>query len=303
MAGFIILLVMANAIWSGSYAVMKWGILDINPISLVFYRMFLSTILLWPVVLVFYRKELAKLNRSFFLRILLVAFFDLIHQVGLCVGVQYTYAMDASLIISMEPAFLFLLATIILREELTARHVMALILAMVGFMILSSLSFGSYSFMSSALALGNIIILFAVISESGFTIFFKPLAKNYSPILLMAVVTLIQSTILAPVASFMDPNFMNLDITFKSVSIIVYLSLFCTIFGYVVWLFIMKKIPVNVMAISLFLQPVFGPLISFAALGEEINSRILIGGLFIILSLFVITSRKVLSRLPAPNSA
>lgn len=295
MRKYAVLLIVANVIWAGSYAVMKWGLADIQPLSLVFYRMFASAILLWGTILLFYRGELSKLNRSFFFRILLVTALDLIHHTGLCGGVKLSHATDASLIISMEPVFLFFLATIILREELTARHVISLILAMIGFIALSN--FASLSSVHGIAILGNVIILFAVISEAGFSIFFKPLTKFHSPILLMAMVTLIQSIILAPIAYSADPGLFTPILTTKNIIVVGYLALFCTVFGYTMWLLIMSKIPVNIMAISLFMQPVLGPMIAGLTLGEKLGTRIFIGGAFIIGALYVVSFGKTM--LPA----
>jgi drug/metabolite transporter (DMT)-like permease len=291
--GNVILLILANVIWAGSYSVMKWGVVDIHPLSLVFYRMTLATLVLWPIVFFVTRDQLRKINWSFCFRIFLVAAFDLIHQAGLCVGVKYSYATDAALIISMEPVFLFFLATLILHEHLTVRHIISLILALVGFVVLSDFAGMNGALARGAVLLGNVIILVAVISETGFTVFFKPLAKSFSPILLMAAVTLIQSIILAPITYIIDPNWLNTEITLKSITVIGYLALGCTVFGYVIWLLIMKKVPVNVMAVSLFLQPVFGPVIAAATLGEVLGPRVIVGGVIVIFSLYVISSKKI----------
>lgn len=300
MVRYALLLMLANLLWAGSYSAMKWGVADIPPLSLVFYRMGVAAILLWIGVAIFYRHQLKGLTGRFFLRVALVTAFDLIHQTGLCIGVKYSHAIDASLIISMEPVFLFFLATFILDEVLTIRHIMALVLALAGFVALSNFtSIGLDSF-GNIVLIGNLIILVAVITETGFSICFKPLARDYSPVLLMAFVTAIQTVVLAPLSYAFDSEVFHPEITYKLVAVIVYLAVFCTIVGYIIWLRAMSKMAVNVMALSLFLQPVFGPVIAALALDEELGPRIFIGGGLILLSLYIALAREV--RFPKTRS-
>ena len=66
------------------------------------------------------------------------------------------------------------------------------------------------------------------------------------------------------------------------IAAIAYLSVICTVVGYTLWVEVMKHVPVGVMLFTVFVQPVVGPFIAAAALGEPIDGRILTGGAFLI---------------------
>lgn len=285
-----LLLILANAIWAGSYSIIKWGVADIDPITLVFYRMFTAAIFLWLILGIFYRDQIANINRSFVSRILIVTAFDIFYHVGTCVGEKYSQAIDAALIISMEPVFLFVAATLVLKEKIYFKHILSLIVAMIGFVVLSDISnLGVFSF-SNKVLMGDLIILVAVLAEAGFSITFKPLSASYSPLLLMAMVTTVQSVILAPIVYYLDSSAFYPVITPKLLMVVLYLALLCSVLGYVVWLYVMKKVSVNTMSISLFLQPAIGPVIASLSLGEKMEPRIFVGGAIIILALYLVMS-------------
>lgn len=226
------------------------------------------------------------------MKIFLVAVLNMVHQAGACVAMNYTSATDATLIISMEPVILFFLATIILKETISFRHIAAIAMALAGFLILSGSGVLHFSAISASIMIGNLIVLVAVVSETSFSIIFKPLADRHPPHLLMAVVTLIQTIMLGPTAYMLDSNMLGSVLTFKGITAVLYMSLFCTIFGYILWLKVMRRVPVNIMAVSLFLQPVFGPLIAGLTLGEVISPRVVAGGAFILTALYISTSFK-----------
>ena len=287
---YILLLVVANVLWAGSYSVMKWAVVDIPPLTLAFYRFAISAIILSAIALVKFRKKLFEIKRLPVVRLLVVSLLNIFHQVGLYFGVQFTNAADASLIASMEPVFLFFLATLILREDVRLRHILAVFTGLIGFLVISGLQ--DFSFAGSLL-FGNMLVFFAVVSESCFSIFSKPLARKYSAVVMMAIITIVQTIILAPIAYIYDPLLFSPIITSKMIIVVAYLAIFCTVFGYTIWIVIMRKVPVNLMALTLFLQPVLGPIIAALFLGEVLGMRLIIGGIIILLSLYIALSREL----------
>ena len=146
--------------------------------------------------------------------------------------------------------------------------------------------------MTTVIFLGNVIVLCAVISEGLFSISFNPLAKKYSPIFLMAIVSVVQTFVLMPVVFYRDPHALSALLSIKTVVVVAYLGILCTVFGYIIWLWIMKKLPINIMAISLFLQPVLGPIMAALFLKENLSLRTLVGGVFIISALIVVSKKR-----------
>lgn len=289
---YIFFLVLANILWAGSYSIMKWGVLDVDPITLVFFRFLFAAVTLVLILIIFRKRIQIEFSWYLLKRLFIVALFNQIHHVGIFIGLKYTQAATASIIISMEPVILFVLSTIILKERLTFKHISALFLAIIGFIIISNIGVFNSSQMTTVIFLGNVIVLCAVISEGLFSISFNPLAKKYSPIFLMAIVSVVQTFVLMPVVFYRDPHALSALLSIKTVVVVAYLGILCTVFGYIIWLWIMKKLPINIMAISLFLQPVLGPIMAALFLKENLSLRTLVGGVFIISALIVVSKKR-----------
>jgi len=64
-----------------------------------------------------------------------------------------------------------------------------------------------------------------------------------------------------------------------------YLGVLCTAVGYAVWFAAIKVVPVNVVALTLFVQPIAGAAIAAVFLGEALHLGQLWGGLVIVIGL------------------
>jgi len=71
------------------------------------------------------------------------------------------------------------------------------------------------------------------------------------------------------------------------------LSVVCTSVGYTLWFIVLRECPVNVAALTIFAQSVFGVLLAALWLGEELHWGHLLGGATIVAGLVLGLSRQV----------
>jgi len=282
-AVWISLLVMFNLLWAGSYAVMKFGTGSMDPLAIIYLRVVFAFLIL--AVWSWYKKYSFKIGFRDTMRIVIAGILTGASHFLVISGVNISQATDASLLYVFEPLWGIILAGLFLREKLRASTVIALFIILVGLARLSDFDLKAFGWSDGGVGFGNVLIVIGLFAESLFSIILKPVAKRHSAAMVMTLVLFVASVVLTPL---MIGRYESLFvINLSDVLVIAYLTILCTVVGYTGWVRIMKHVPVSVMIFSIFIQPIFGPLIAAATLGENIDARILTGGVFLISGMFV----------------
>ncbi|MFA4874081.1 MAG: DMT family transporter [bacterium] len=277
------LLVAMNLFWAGSYAVVKIGLDSMDPLALVFWRVLIAFVVMagW----IAWRRPSLRIDLRDGLRIAGAGLLLAVSNILWVTGIDYSHATDASLLYVFEPIWGIILASIFLREKLRPMAIAGLAIVIVGLLRLSDFDFAKFGWSSGKIGFGNALVVIGLLAESFFSIILKPIAQRRSAIVVTAGVLLVTATVLAvPMAirgSFEVPT------NAQALLPIAYLSLICTVAGYTLWVAIMRHMPVGVMLFTIFIQPIAGPFIAAAALGESIDSRVLSGGALLIAGMAV----------------
>lgn len=279
MAKSILILIGMNVIWSGSYVAVKLGLASMPPLTLIFWRMGISAaiLILWIII----RRIPLCLDMKGVIRMVVLGVIIAGSHILWVTGLKYTNASDASLLYTFEPIWGVILASIFLKERFRMAMGVGLVFSLTGLVILSDISLSTIDqlFMASV-ALGNLLVVAGLFFESMFSVIAKPLADRYQAIVVIAGALLITEMVLAvPVA--LNGGFV-FPVNVGTVGILLYLSVPCTVIGFVLWVKIMQHLPVNVMCYTIFVQPLAGPIIASIALGEILNGRIVSGGAFLL---------------------
>jgi drug/metabolite transporter (DMT)-like permease len=278
-ASCIATLVVMNLFWAGSYAVMKYGLGEMDPIVLVFWRFVMGLVVLstWIAIK---RKSLA-LDRNDVARIAFAGLVLAASSFLIVTGIEMSYATDASLLYAFEPVWGILLASLILRERFLFTTGIGLALILAGLLALSGFDLKAIAGIGDGgVGLGNALIVIGLLSESLFTIVLKPVAKKRDASVVIAVVLVTAIVALAVPLTMRGKIAMPLD--GASVFSIAYLSIICTAIGYTSWVAITRHVPVNVMLFTIFIQPIAGMFIASAALDEALDVRLIVGGSFLL---------------------
>lgn len=274
-----LILVLMNVLWAGTYTVIKIGLGTMQPLSIIFWRMGVAAVILWAFILIRGFKwnfGLRDLFRMFSMGAVIAG-----SHILWVSGMKFTNASDASLLYAFEPIWSIILASLFLKERFRPMMGIGLMFALVGMVILSNITFSSIeSLFMPSVALGNLLVVAGLFMESLYSILAKPIANRQSSAVVVAIALVATELILA-VPTFVLEGF-HPPATAKEIAIILYLSIPCTVVGYALWVRVMRRLPVNVMLYTIFVQPVTGPIIAFLALGDVLDSRIFGGGSFIL---------------------
>ena len=276
-------LVLVQVIWAGSYIAMKIAV-EVMPVGAVVFLRYGSASLGFLVLWLW--RGWPRLQRRDWLWIigLGVGNFALSPMLQ-TLGVSYTQAADASVLIAFEPILTVLVATLALRERPTRRTLLALVTATVGLMVLSGVAGDPDDNVRRLRLLGNLLFLSSLVFESAISVSGRALTPRYRADHLsgsmMVAGFLVGGLFNSATLSRMDFS----AIPFSAWGAVLYLGLACSVLGYIIWFRILREVPVNQVALSLFIQPIAGTILGATILNEIINGRMLIGALIICVSL------------------
>ena len=175
----ILALIIANLIWGAASPIFKFSLENIPPFTLAFIRFFFAALLFIHIAFLHWQ----KLSQRQFLRILVGAFFAITINIGFFfLALPKTASINAPIIGSAQPIFLFLLSIFLLKEKPHKKVFIGIIISFVGVLIiiLSPLFMnGDMSLSAKGSALeGNLFLVIATFGAVMNTIIFKKVLKE-----------------------------------------------------------------------------------------------------------------------------
>ena len=298
--GAYILLILTAIIWGGTWPVGRWLVSEevggdtIPPMMIAAVRYFIALVCF--LVILRWREE--KINVRFvkqhwkifvFMSLTSVT----IYQIGYLFGEYYTSASDASVIISIQPILIMILAVFALRmESINKRKVIGTVLSFLGVVII-------FSFSPNEVVpdrfLGNLLIILAAISYSMYVVaskyFFNECEKGSfqpSSLYVLSWVSIIGFITTYPIAVILNPEYLNPVLYFQIPDRvwlgIGYLAILSTIGGYWGYLEGVKRLGATRAAIFQNFVPPIGVFLSVILLAEKFDFLIHASSIILILS-------------------
>lgn len=139
---YLVSITTAILIWSASFVATKTALRSFLPLGLGLIRFGLAAVLLGFVLIM--RKDLKKPGSADLAKLVLSGFWGITVYFALeNIGVKYSTASDASLIVSSYPAITMLLETIFFREKFPVVSYIGVALAIVGVYIIVSMGYAT----------------------------------------------------------------------------------------------------------------------------------------------------------------
>ena len=281
------MLVCASLFWAGNFMVGKYAFLiEIPPLSLVFYRWSL----VWIILLPFTYKEIIK-HKYIILNNLPLLFFLGLTSVGLFNSFTYlslihTQVINASLFNTAIPAIIILLCFLFKIERTNRFQILGLIISVCGILaiitklkldVLFTLNFNR----------GDLIMIGGVITWGVYSTLLKK--KKFTLPLLTLVHVICTFGLISVFPQFLYELSNGQVIKFDTnlFSTLVFLALFPSIGSYYCWAGAVSIIGANRAGISLSLIPLFSSIMAILIYDEIFEFFHLIGAVLIILGLFL----------------
>jgi drug/metabolite transporter (DMT)-like permease len=277
----LILVVVADLLWSTVFVASQIGLRYINPYSLVLIRFLIAAALILAIAVPFgSRLGIGKELMKWWIWGL-----GFVYALGFLfqyMGQDMTSASDATLLTNLSPILIPFLAFLLLRERLTTFHLFAMGVSVIGLYFLAG--FNPSAGLTSTL--GYLLLLFTSISYALFTVLSKKqeLATLGSSLAIIIAITVI----LAPFAIvFGGFGTASIALPTEVWALLIYLSIPCTLVAIILYLRGLAAISASEAAFLFLLQPAVGLTLSFTILGEVFSPYQLLGAVLIIIGLLV----------------
>lgn len=281
---YVLLLILLQVLWSSTYVVMKVasGAMPIG-LVLVFRYGFAALALVW----IAFRRGVRWRRRDFILALVIGLLDFSISPYLQLTSLTLTRASDVAVIVALEPLVAALLAAIVLRERLGWSMLITFAVATSGVLIMSGVQWDGGSVFGAMRLFGNALFFGAVICEAVYSVASRQLTRRYDPLRLSAI--MIVAGALANIATnwpLLAPTHLR-AISWHGWLAVLYLGLACSAFGYTAWVWLVKRIPVSQISLSLFLQPILGGVFGYLFLQEQPTWRSMTGAGITVASLVV----------------
>jgi drug/metabolite transporter (DMT)-like permease len=280
----------AAAIWGGMYVVADVVLLTIPPFTLLTLRLILGAAIL---AVILWCSGIAFPSRRDIRRVLGVGVIGFGISIGAqFVGTDKSTAVNGALVTSASPAFILIFAALILREKLTTRRIMAVVLATVGVLVI--VNPGQADFSSETFA-GDMALAVAAVTWGLYSVLVRLVSARINTLVvtLLAFMGGLLLTIPASLVELAQRPVGAID--GGTILGVLYLGVISTAAAMWLWNRAFALVDASVASLFFFAQPLVGALLSMIFLGQQMTLALWLGGLMIAAGvlLSIITPRRL----------
>jgi drug/metabolite transporter (DMT)-like permease len=274
---------LAASIWGAMYVVVKVVVEVVPPMELVWMRYVIAVITL--AIIGFSMKQSWRIAKKDWLIIFLVGLFgNTISIVTQEMGTMLSTAQMGAIITSTTPAFMVLFARVILKEKITIKKCLSIVLATVGVGIIV----GSGQ-IDVPQQLGGFYLLIAALTWALMSVLVKKIPSQYSQIVITTYSSMVAVILLTPLVL---PRLNNLDLSSVLQPTIsgglLYLGIVSTACGFFLWNKGLQLMNASSGGLFFFFQPIVGTFLGWLLLGETIGITFWLGTILIFSGVFIV---------------
>lgn len=274
---------LAASIWGMTYVVSKVVLDSISPWLLLEMRFLLAFITLGIICI--YQKAW-KINKKDLIPVAIIGLVGYSGSIGLqFIGTKLSGAAMGSLITSASPALISFFAFFILKEKITNRKIISLVLATIGVIVVIGIPKGNTDY---GAYYGNIILFGAAITWALYTVLSKAQTKKYSSLTVTTWATVFGVIFTIPFTVFEQiQNPTSLSFHFWIWMGVLFLGTISTAGAFYLWNKGFEFIDTSTGSLFFFLQPLIGTIFGFFLLNETIKTSFYVGSLLIVLAVYL----------------
>ena len=280
-----IILVLVSFVWAGSFIVVQITTEEIDPINLGFLRFLVATPLMMLLVILRKKPLLLPKKELPWLIILGLTGVTLLYLFQF-LGIHFTNAPAASVLINTNVIFIAILSSLFLHENLARKRIGGIILSFIGVFVImfADISKQALTF-DNLFFIGSILMLLSAFCWALYSFVGKRLLKTYDEFVITTYAFGFGTLFYIPfvvlhIGSVLQQTSLNGWLA------VLYLALTCSLFGYLGWYYALKHIDASKAAVFLNLIPLFTILISFF-LGTSLTWFFLLGATLILYGVYI----------------
>jgi len=284
---YLILLLLMNFFWSAGLSAYKL-IDDRLPaggiVTLRFGIASVCLLLVWP-----WLPGPAPRGKNLILTCLMGLILFVVGQRLQVYGNQLGTAGNSSVLMALEPLVTTIAAAVFLREHVGPRRLAGFALGLLGVVLLEQVWRPTFKWTG---LIPSLIFISSFVCEAAYSVIGKPVVQT-TGIMKMLTVSLVVGTV-ANLAIDGGSTFAAAKtLSGQGWILLVLLAIVCTAIGYSIWFLVIRECPVNVAALTVFAQTLFGVIIAVVWVGEKPHWGQLAGSVVIVLGLTIGLSRQI----------
>lgn len=291
----IVALVMAGLIGGATPVFIKLGTREIPPITLTTIRFIIAAIILLPFYL---RQNSLNLSKADILELSKKSLFFSLNVGIFSIAIQFTTAIISQIFYTLVPIIVAVLSYYLLKERFTKNKIIGLIIAFLGISFLIQQSVMKEEILTFGTPLGNMLNLLAVFSWALYMVFSKNLTNKYSPVttsFFSFAQTVIILLFIVPFELTIRPVLTD-HLTSTGMISVIGLGIFSSALMFFLLQFAIKKTTPFTTSFFQYLGPFSSALVAIPILGEKPTPALIMGGLLIIIGVFLATTYEQLKK-------
>lgn len=279
-------LIIANLIWGTASPIFKLALQNITPFTLAFIRFFGAMLLIFP-----FSFTSLHIEKKDWVKLLLLSFFGIsINITFFFFGLKYAPSINAPIISSSGPVFLYLFSILILHEKRHYKVLIGTIISLVGVLIIVGQPLLTNSLDEQIL--GNLFFIIAMLGAVGHAVISKEILQKYNALSITFWSFLIGSITFLPMALIEIANFNPLaSLDYRGWLGIIFGIFLSSAAGYFLFEWAVKNMEVQEVGIFTYIDPIAAILIAIPLLGETITPIFLFGSILVFSGIIVAEGR------------
>ena len=272
--------------WAANTVIARGVIDNIGPFTLSFWRWLLALAIILPFSVAHVRREWSTLKANKWKLALLALLSVGLYNPILYIAAKFTTATNMSIIGSNLPIVTVVIAAVVLKEIPRRMQIAGVIIAATGILVIitkSSLS----DLLALKFSYGDILSVMLLFCWSFYSVLLRKFQIALHPLSLLTA-TISWGVLFCFPFYIAEEIFMpQAFVSVKMVSIIIFLSIFPSLLGYLYWNKGVMKVGANSAAWFLYLLPVFCFVLAFIFLGEQMYFYHITGSILVFIGLFL----------------
>ena len=207
-------------------------------------------------------------------------------------GNELGTAGNSSVLMGFEPIITSVAAAVFLRERIGPRRWMGLVLGFCGVALLHGVWRTDFRWAGLS---ASLIFISSFVCEAAYSVMGKPIVQRAS-VMKMLAISLVAGTLVNLLIDGSITLHAARELSLRAWILLLMLGLVCTSIGYSIWFVVIRECPVNVAALTVFAQSLFGIALAALWVHEQLHWGHLLGGLCIVAGLAWGLSRQIVIR-------